>query len=59
MSFVDQVEVDCEVVGETELAWEIDDGDTEVWLPKSQTEWLDDEGIMMMPEWLALEKGLI
>jgi len=35
-------------------------GDEEtVWLPKSQCKWYKDEEKMTMPEWLALEKGLI
>ena len=28
-----------------------------VWLPKSQVEF--DDGVMTLPEWLAIEKGLI
>ena len=29
------------------------------WLPRSQIEIYEEEGIVVMPEWLALEKGLI
>lgn len=29
------------------------------WLPKSQCEWDSETGEMQLPEWLALEKGLI
>ena len=34
------------------------DGDQEVWLPKSQVE-DNGDGTYSMPEWLAMEKGLI
>jgi hypothetical protein len=30
-----------------------------VWLPKSQVEWDEADETMQIPEWLALEKGLI
>ena len=43
----------------TDLSWRFSDGDVEVWLPKSQCEWDEEEGMMTMPEWLAMEKGLI
>lgn len=35
------------------------DGVREVWLPRSLVEWHEDDGVMVMPEWLATEKGLI
>jgi prepilin-type processing-associated H-X9-DG protein len=35
------------------------DGAVEVWLPRSQVEWHEEDGVMVMPEWLATEKGLI
>ncbi len=44
---------------ETEKAYRFFDGKETVWLPKSLCEWYEDEGTMSMPEWLALEKGLI
>lgn len=44
---------------ETEKAYHFYDGTTKVWLPKSQCEWDGEEKTMTMPEWLALEKGLI
>ncbi len=44
---------------ETEKAYHFYDGATKVWLPKSQCEWDKEEKIMVMPEWLALDKGLI
>jgi len=34
------------------------DEDEEVWLPKSQVE-ITESDIVEMPEWLAIEKGLI
>lgn len=30
-----------------------------VWLAKSQCEFYEDEGIVTMPEWMAIEKELV
>lgn len=35
------------------------DGSVEVWLPRSLVEWHEEDGVMVMPEWLAQEKELI
>ena len=35
------------------------EGQTFVWLPRSQCEWDEQAQEMSMPEWLAQEKGLI
>lgn len=61
MSDGDMVSLEGEVVRETERAWLFCGGDfeEEVWLPKSQVEWDADEGVMLVPHWLAYEKGLI
>lgn len=53
-----------EMITDTDLAWLllIEDHrgeDHEVWLPKSLCEFDDDEGTVKMPEWLAVEKGLV
>ena len=53
----DIIEVAVDLKHETEKAYLITDGDKDHWLPKSQCEFED--GIMQMPEWLAMEKGLI
>lgn len=51
---------DLTLEGETEKAFRTKDSDGEtVWLPKSQVEYDQDSGTFTMPEWLALEKGLI
>lgn len=46
---------------ETEKAWCFSDGKTESWLPKSQVEWhpsgSNRSGTMVMPEWMADERG--
>ena len=55
----DLVEVSGQVVGETEKAFRFYDGNSTVWLPKSQVEWDAETKEMTIPEWLALEKGLI
>lgn len=50
----------AELVRETDKAWmfKTDDGDA-VWLPKSQCELDEDELLVQVPEWLAIEKGLV
>lgn len=54
----DTIEIRAEVIRQTDFAWLIsDDGSREVWIPKSQADWVD-EGIIEMPEWLAIDKGL-
>ena len=44
---------------ETPRAFRFYDGSNTVWLPKSQCEWDEESQVMTMPEWLAMEKGLI
>ena len=59
------IDIDVEVTHRTEMAVLVHTGDKEnaVWLPVSQIEISDSgfEGIetITLPEWLALEKGLI
>lgn len=58
------IEIACIVKKETAAAYLItDDDETAHWVPKSQVEWHKDDGkvsgTMVMPEWLAIEKGLI
>lgn len=36
-----------------------EDKDKAAWIPKSQCEWNPEDEEMQMPEWLAIEKGLI
>ncbi len=43
---------------ETEKSWLVNDGDKDVWLPKSQAE-KNDDNTFTMPEWLAIEKRFI
>ena len=59
------IEITCIVRKESDKAYLVtDDGRLEHWLPKSQVEWHAPDpgkkaGIMVMPEWLAQEKGFI
>ena len=59
------IELDAELVHETEDAYLLDfDGDPlggegHVWLPKSRCDFDSDNGVVRLPEWLALKKGLI
>lgn len=64
---MDNIDIDVVCVAETEnalgVAWDKKDN-VEAWIPKSQiidgeVQEYGDEGVMTIPEWLALEKGLI
>jgi hypothetical protein len=44
---------------ETEKAYLLFDGSKKVWVPKSHVDYDPAERVFTMPEWLALEKGLI
>ena len=58
----DLVEIEAELIKETNAAYLIDDGGGEVWVPKSQLEEVEINGTeisFMAPEWLAQDKGLI
>ena len=57
------VEVTVDIIHETDAALLVSDAGEEVWIPKSQiTEEIPMSGNtsqLEIPEWLALEKGLI
>jgi hypothetical protein len=56
------IEIDGTTIRETEAAILFNDGELEEWLPKSQLEdWPDvgGTGAVVMPEWLAKDKGFI
>lgn len=58
----DLIEISGTVIRETEMAILFNDGELEEWLPKSQLEdWPDagETGEVLMPEWLAGDKGFI
>lgn len=54
----DIVDIDAELRKETEKAFLIFDGKKAAWVPKSLVE-DNGDGTFTMPEWLALDKGLI
>jgi hypothetical protein len=60
MTGAKDIEIACEVRRETTLAVLIFDGTREVWVPKSH---ISDEAVdkssIFIPEWLAIEKGLV
>ncbi len=58
MKMHDIVEIAAELRHETDAAYFIDDGVKRVWVPKSKTQ-QNDDGTFSMPEWLAMDKGLI
>lgn len=54
------VDVEARLRLETERARCFDVGKPiDVWIPKSQHEWDDGEQKITMPEWLAIDKGLV
>ena len=57
------VEIFADIRRETSMAWLVDDGAVQAWLPKSQVDLGDvnqyRQGTFLVPEWLANEKGLI
>ena len=58
------IEITVDFVRETDKAILINDGDQEVWLPKSQIDYIIDEFkrivyLVDLPEWLATAKGLV
>ena len=61
------VEINVEILNETDLDIFISDGDKEVWIPKSQIIEPSDGEYMVgdimltitIPEWLAIEKGFV
>lgn len=60
----DPIDVDIELIRETEKAVLVTDGDKDVWLPKSRISLPKDreEGgtyTIQVETWLAMEKGLI
>lgn len=64
MGAIEEVEIACQVKRETALAYLVDTGDGQHWLPKSQIKdyCADKNGVIssvFIPDWLANEKGLI
>lgn len=64
------VDIPCEKRAERDKSIAIWDGEMETtvdgrerekwtWLPKSQVEFDEDAGTVTMPEWLAIERGLV
>ena len=65
MSRNDMIDISCTIVRDedTDMAILVDDGEVEVWLPRSQIEYTapDQKGITVvsLPEWLAEDRGLL
>jgi len=62
MSDKDQIDICVEFLRDSGRAIKVSDGCVEEWLPKSQIEYDGEEGdtiTITMPNWLALDKGLI
>jgi len=57
------VDISCELLHETADAWLVtDDGEREIWIPKSLSEFERQKGNMgelTLPEWKAKQAGLI
>lgn len=60
MSFrSDLVDVDADLIHETEKAYLIDDGKQRDWVPKAVVEWDKEAGTFAMPLRLAMQKGFV
>lgn len=54
------IDLEARLIGETEKARRFDFGDDKPqWLPKSQHEWDEDDQTVTLPEWIAVERGLV
>lgn len=61
-------EIDVEVIGKTEKALEVSDGDTKAWIPFSiidedsgitEDSEIGESGTLIIPEWKAMDAGFI
>lgn len=64
MSKEGTAELTLEILGESERAWKVTDGDVVTWLPKSQLieppqDLRNGTFLFQLPEWLAKERDLI
>lgn len=62
----EDVDIDVKILAEDTLRILIHDGDIETWLPKSELigfdwdeDYVDQDMIITIPEWLGIEGGLI
>lgn len=55
----EMIEISGEIVEDRRASYLFYDGTKSVFLPKSLVEWDSDEKVMRVPEWMAMEKGLI
>lgn len=55
----DLVDIECKLLMTKEKAYWIDVDGTRVWVPRSLCEWDATDRTMAMPEWLAVDKGLV
>jgi len=56
----EMVEVDFDgLIRETEMAWLFRIDRQAIWFPKSRCEVDEDEKVVYVPEWLAIEEGLV
>lgn len=54
----DLVDIEGELMAETERAYKINDGKKREWVPKAHVEF-DNDNTFTMPYWLAEEKGFL
>ena len=59
MTKSDLIDLELDILAETDKAVKVFDGTTDAWLPKSQVEIEGKYGaIVTLPAWLATDKGL-
>ncbi len=53
------VDIECEIVHETEKGILLHNGTTQEWFPKAAIEYDRRDKVATMPEYMALEKGFV
>ena len=63
---MDNCEIACEIIIESTMAYFVDDGGVQGWIPKSLIDKDKSEfdnknkmAVLVIPEWLAIQKGFV
>ena len=55
----DDIDLELELIDQSDDAFQVSVGDETWWVPKSLCSYDEMNGWLTIPEWLALEKGMI
>jgi hypothetical protein len=53
------IDLEAELIHETDRAWLLGINGEEVWLPKSLVEYNEQDKVVTLPERIAIDKGLV